>query len=92
MVFRIPFPETQVVGHDVSDEPFVEEAAQVLNALFRPWFSVAEKIRDMGAELFMQFEMLFECGVAAIFHQRLLVGKVYDDVVEQIFIGTCSDW
>ena len=52
-MFGIPFPETQVVGHDVPDEPFVEETAQFLNAFFRPGLPAPEKFGDLRPKFFV---------------------------------------
>lgn len=87
MVLGVPFPETQVVGHDVADEPFVQETAEFLNPFLIPWFPVAEKIRDLRPKFFVQLQVLFESRISAFFHERLLIGKVHDDVIEQFFDG-----
>jgi len=81
--FRIPSPKSQIMGHDVSDQPFVQKAPKSLNALLSPGLPAPQKIGDLCAKFFVQFQVLVERRISASLHESLLVGKMRDDVIQQ---------
>ena len=83
VVLAVLVPEAQVVGHDVADQPLVEEAPQFLNAIVVPRVAGAEEGGDCGAEFLVQFEVGRKVRVTTVFHQLLFVGKVGHDILKQ---------
>ncbi len=86
LVIGIPAAKTQIVRHDMAVKPFVQEATKVVNPLIGPFIATSEKLRDVRTEFLIQFQMLFEGRISALFHERLFVGEVRNHIIQQFGI------